>query len=110
MDRTRSGDVKICYVLGANDGVIPMRIQEDGVLTEQERERLADEGLVMAPGVRRRLLDERFLIYNALTTPSAHLWISWAQADEEGKSLLPSEVIRQVKQPVPWHPCLSGRW
>jgi helicase-exonuclease AddAB, AddB subunit len=104
MDRTRSGDVKICYVLGANDGVMPMRIQEDGVLTEQERERLAEEGLVMAPGVRRRLLDERFLIYNALTTASHHLWISWAQADEEGKSLLPSEVIRQVKQLFPGIP------
>ncbi|SFF00148.1 DNA helicase/exodeoxyribonuclease V, subunit B [Paenibacillus catalpae] len=104
MDRTRSGDVKICYVLGANDGVMPMRIQEDGVLTEQERERLAEEGIVMAPGVRRRLLDERFLIYNALTTASHHLWISWAQADEEGKSLLPSEVIRQVKQLFPGIP------
>ncbi|GLX69174.1 helicase-exonuclease AddAB subunit AddB [Paenibacillus glycanilyticus] len=104
MDRTRSGDVRICYVLGANDGIMPTRVQEDGVLTEQERERLADEGLAMAPGVRRRLLDERFLIYNALTTPSQHLWISWAQADEEGKSLLPSEVIRQVKQLFPGIP------
>ncbi|GGG56187.1 ATP-dependent helicase/deoxyribonuclease subunit B [Paenibacillus radicis (ex Gao et al. 2016)] len=104
MDRTRSGDVKVCYVLGANDGVMPKRIQEDGILTEQERERLADEGLTMAPGVRRRLLDERFIIYNALTTPSSHLWISWAQADEEGKSLLPSEVIRQVKQLFPGIP------
>ncbi|MFX3633685.1 MAG: helicase-exonuclease AddAB subunit AddB [Candidatus Pristimantibacillus sp.] len=104
MDRTRSGDVQICYVLGANDGIMPKRIQEDGVLTEQERERLAEEGLVMAPGVRRRLLDERFIIYNALTTPSRHLWISWAQADEEGKSLLPSEVIRQVKGLFPGIP------
>lgn len=101
MDRTRSGQVKICYVLGANDGIMPMRIQEDGVLTEQERERLAEEGLVMAPSVRRRLLDERFIIYNALTSPSVHLWMSWALADEEGKSLLPSEVIRQIKQLFP---------
>ncbi|WP_341278421.1 helicase-exonuclease AddAB subunit AddB [Paenibacillus sp. FSL H8-0537] len=98
MDRTRSGQVQICYVLGANDGVMPMRFQEDGVLTDQERERLAEEGLVMAPGVKRRLLDERFLIYSALTTPSQHLWMSWSEADEEGKSLLPSEIIRQVRQ------------
>ncbi|MFF2481972.1 helicase-exonuclease AddAB subunit AddB [Paenibacillus sp. NPDC058071] len=102
MDRTRSGAVRVCYVLGANDGIMPGRIQEDGVLTEQERERLAEEGLSMAPGVRRRLLDERFMIYNALTTPSEHLWISWAQADEEGKSLLPSEVIRQIRRLFPF--------
>ncbi|MUT66664.1 helicase-exonuclease AddAB subunit AddB [Paenibacillus sp. NEAU-GSW1] len=101
MDRTRSGDVQICYVLGANDGVMPKRIQEDGVLTEQERDRLSEEGLTMAPSVKRRLLDERFIIYNALTTASRHLWISWSGADEEGKSLLPSEVVRQVKQLFP---------
>ncbi|QHW34942.1 helicase-exonuclease AddAB subunit AddB [Paenibacillus rhizovicinus] len=97
MDRTRSGNILICYLLGANDGVMPQRMKEDGVLTEQERETLESGGLVMAPGVRRKLLDERFMIYNALTTPSRHLWISWPLADEEGKSLLPSEVIRHVK-------------
>jgi ATP-dependent helicase/nuclease subunit B len=104
MDRTRSGHVQICYVLGANDGIMPMRIKEDGILTEAEREKLAEEGMAMAPGVRRRLLDERFLIYNALTTPSRHLWLSWALADEEGKSLLPSEIVRQVRQLYPGIP------
>lgn len=98
MDRTRSGHVQVCYVLGANDGVMPMRVKEDGILTEPERERLAEDGIAMAPGVRRRLLDERFMIYNALTTPSRHLWLSWAQADEEGKTLLPSEIVRLVRQ------------
>jgi len=101
MDRTRSGHIHVCYVLGANDGIMPMRVKEDGILTESERERLADDGIVMAPGVRRRLLDERFMIYNALTTPSKHLWLSWAQADEEGKSLLPSEIVRHVRQLFP---------
>ncbi|CAM4519682.1 ATP-dependent helicase/nuclease subunit B [Paenibacillus endophyticus] len=104
MDRTRSGHIQVCYVLGANDGIMPMRVKEDGILTEAERERLAEDGLAMAPGVRRRLLDERFMIYNALTTPSRHLWLSWAQADEEGKSLLPSEIIRHVKQLFPGMP------
>lgn len=97
MDRTRSGDILVCYLMGASDGVMPQRMQEDGVLTEQERETLENGGLVMAPGVRRKLLDERFMIYNALTTPSRHLWLSWPLADEEGKSLLPSEVIRHLK-------------
>ncbi|WP_308638843.1 helicase-exonuclease AddAB subunit AddB [Paenibacillus silvisoli] len=97
MDRTRSGQVAVCYLLGANDGVMPQRMQEDGVLTEQERETLEYGGLVMAPGVRRKLLDERFMIYNALSTPGSHLWISWPLSDEEGKSLLPSEIIRHIK-------------
>jgi len=101
VDRTRSGEVKVCYVLGANDGVLPMRMQEDGILTEQERDTLADKGLPLAPSVRRRLLDERFMIYNAIAAPSHHLWISYAMADEEGKSLHPSELIRHLRVMFP---------
>jgi len=101
LDRTRSGHVRVCYVLGVNDGVMPMRIQEDGLLTEPERERLIADGLAMAPGARRRLLEERFLIYNAFTAPSHHLWISYSLADEEGKSLHPSEMVRHVRSMFP---------
>ncbi|TVX94307.1 helicase-exonuclease AddAB subunit AddB [Paenibacillus agilis] len=101
MDRTRTGQIKHAYLLGANDGIIPARPIEDGVLTENERDVLLDTGMQLAPGVRRQLLDERFLIYNALTAASHTLWVSYALADEEGKSLLPSEVIRQIRQLFP---------
>lgn len=55
----------------------------------------------LAPGSSRKLLDERFLIYNALTAASSKLWISYAAADDEGKALLPSEVIRQLQVMFP---------
>lgn len=55
----------------------------------------------LAPGSSRKLLDERFLIYNALTTASRKLWISYALADDEGKVLLPSEIIRQLQGMFP---------
>ncbi|MBD2844462.1 helicase-exonuclease AddAB subunit AddB [Paenibacillus sp. IB182496] len=104
MERTRAEAVEVCYLLGAGDGVLPLRMEEDGILTEQERQRLAADGLVMAPGIRRRLLDERFLIYTALTVPRSHLWISYPLADDEGKSLRPSEVLRQLRQLLPGVP------
>lgn len=99
---TRLERVKACYVLGANDGVLPMRVQEDGLLTETERGLLEERGLAMAPGARRRLLDERYLIYNALLTPSHRLWIGYPLADEEGKRLYPSEYAGHLKQLFPW--------
>jgi ATP-dependent helicase/nuclease subunit B len=101
MERTRSGQIRYAFLLGVSDGVIPSRMSEDGVITEAEREWLARSGLTLAPGSRRRLLDERYLIYNAMTAPSEHLWLSYPLADEEGKTLLPSEVIRQVKNLFP---------
>ncbi|TJY43437.1 helicase-exonuclease AddAB subunit AddB [Cohnella pontilimi] len=103
-ERTRSDRVQVVYLLGANDGVLPMRIPENGLLTETEREKLADKGMPMAPGARRRLLDERFMAYLAFTTPSRHLWISWALADDEGQGMLPSEWIGRLRRRFPGLP------
>lgn len=100
-DRTRSGAVKHLFLIGVNEGIMPAALQEEGVFSDQERLRLAEIGLELAPGVARKLLDERFLIYGALTLPSRSLWISYAAADEDGGALLPSEVIRHVRRIFP---------
>ncbi|MCZ8511163.1 helicase-exonuclease AddAB subunit AddB [Paenibacillus filicis] len=101
MDRTRSGQVKHVFIVGVNEGIMPARMTENGVLSEQEREQLTETGLTMAEGSRRKLLDELFLIYCAFCTPSQGLWLSYSLADEEGKTLLPSDVLRQVKKLFP---------
>lgn len=101
MDRTRTTGIKHAFLLGVNDGVIPAVYQEDGIITEQERTVLADSGMELAPGISRKLLDERFLIYNALTSASRHVWVSYPSADDEGKELLPSEVVRHLTRMFP---------
>ncbi|MFD0692831.1 helicase-exonuclease AddAB subunit AddB [Paenibacillus sp. GCM10027628] len=101
MDRTRSSGIRYAYILGVNDGVIPAQMDEKGVLTEAEREVLMDSGLPMADGSRRKLLDEQFIIYTSLTVPGKRLWLSYPLADEEGKSLLPSELIKQLRHLFP---------
>ncbi|MFC5450259.1 helicase-exonuclease AddAB subunit AddB [Paenibacillus aestuarii] len=101
MDRTRSSGIRYAYILGVNDGVIPAQMDEKGVLTEAEREVLTDSGLPMADGSRRKLLDEQFIVYTSLTVPGKRLWLSYPLADEEGKSLLPSELIKQIRHLFP---------
>ncbi len=101
MDRTRPTGVKYAFLLGFNEGVVPAQFKEDGILSEGERSILENAGMELAPGASRKLLDERFLIYNALTTGSRKLWISYATADDEGKALLPSEVIRHLRRMFP---------
>ncbi|MCI3919686.1 helicase-exonuclease AddAB subunit AddB [Paenibacillus sp. TRM 82003] len=101
LDRTRTFGIKRLYLLGVNDGVIPMRPKEKGVVTEAERGRLHAAGLELAPDDRRRLLDERFMLYNALFLPSDGLWVSYALSDPEGASLLPSEWIRTLRLLAP---------
>ncbi len=101
IDRTRFTDVKCGFLLGVNEGVLPSRIQEDGLLNEQDREKLEEQGIQLAPGLKRRLLDEEFLIYHSLSTPSDALWVSCPLADEEGKGLQPSIVMNRLKEMFP---------
>lgn len=97
IDRTRSAQAKVVFVLGANDGVLPAAMSDDGLITEDEREILQQSGLMMAETNRRRLLNEQFLIYTVICSPSQRLWLSYPYADDDGKSMLPSEVIKHVQ-------------
>lgn len=100
-ERTRLSGVKCAFIVGINDGEFPAKPVEDGILTEEERERLQLQGLELAPGSRRQLLDESFLIYLALSSASNYLRLSWPLADEEGHSLVPSVLVNRVNDLFP---------
>lgn len=102
IDRTRSAQVSVAMVLGVNDGVLPQAMNESGIINESEREALTNGGLQLADGARRKLLDEQFLIYTVLCSPSKRLWLSYPLADEEGMTLLASEVIKHTKMLFPY--------
>jgi ATP-dependent helicase/nuclease subunit B len=101
LERSRFTDVKVNFLLGVNDGVIPLKPQDDGLLSEDEREALERNGVLLAPSARRKLLDEQFMIYLALTNGSDRLFVSYALADEEGKTLQPSMVIQRMRDLFP---------
>lgn len=101
LERTRSGNVRVLFLLGANDGVLPSRPAGEAIFTEREREKLDELGFPLSPGARRRLLDEEFLIYVGLTRASNHLWVSYALADEEGRALMPSLLIARLQELFP---------
>lgn len=101
MDRSRPPGLRCTFILGINDGVLPSRPKEDGLLAESERDFLVQVGLELAPGSRQRLLEEEFLIYSAFTSPSEQLHLSYPLADEEGKALLPSILIKRIHSIFP---------
>ncbi len=101
LDRSRFYQVKCSFILGVNDGVLPAKPSEDGILSEDDREALQSLGIEMAPTARENLLDENFLIYMALSSASDYLLVSYPLADEEGKSLVPSILINQLKEMYP---------
>lgn len=101
LEKSRLSDVNIAFVIGLNEGILPAKFSEDGILADEDRERLLTRGLSIAPSSRKRLLDEEFLAYNAFTTASDRLYISYPLANDEGKALIPSSYINRLMEMFP---------
>ncbi|MGD6817726.1 helicase-exonuclease AddAB subunit AddB [Metabacillus sp. 84] len=101
MERSRFYGLKYTFAAGVNDGVIPAKPVEDGILSDEDRELLERNGVAMAPSARQQLLDENFVIYMALVSGSEHLFVSYPAADPEGKTLLPSMMVSRLEELFP---------
>ncbi len=101
LERTRAGNLRALFLLGANDGILPSRPTGEAIFSEEERDTLEARGFTLSPGPRRRLFDEEFFIYIALTGAKELLWVSYSLADEEGRALLPALLISRLQEMFP---------
>lgn len=98
IDRARLMDIDVVFVLGANEGVLPQRVEHEGLLSDTEREAFAQIGYELAPTSKMRLMDELFIAYRAFTSAREKLFVSYSIADEEGKGLFASPYIARIQQ------------
>lgn len=101
VERSKSHEIKALFILGVNDGIFPAQGSNEGILTDDERDRLLALGIEIAKNTRSKIIDENFLIYRTLTTPLEYLRISWPIADQEGKTLRPSIIISRMRKIFP---------
>lgn len=100
--RTRIDDVKVLFLLGANDGVIPKEVSRGGLLTQTDRLYLKDTGMELAPSDREQAFAQRFYLYLMLSKPSGKLFVTYSLLDNAGASRVPSYLIRTLKTLFPY--------
>ena len=98
---SRACESKVLLILGANGGVFPSASASEGILTDADRIALGAADITLAPTVRQKAIDERFLVYKALTKPSERLYISYAMSNAEGGALIPSPVVGTLRKIFP---------
>jgi ATP-dependent helicase/nuclease subunit B len=101
IDRSRISGIKCSFLVGVNEGVWPLKPPADGMINEVERELLASHGMKLADTSKRQLLDDWFYMYLAFTSASDYLWVSYPLSDAEGKSKMPSQLIKRVEDMFP---------
>lgn len=98
IESIKSHNIKVLYIIGANDGIIPSQSLDEGILSDSEREILNSLGLELAPTTRDKVFQEQFLLYTTLTRTNKYLNISYPIADYEGKAMRPSIIISRLKK------------
>lgn len=98
LERTRLDAIKVLFLIGTNDGVIPAKPENTGILTENERLHLKESDFALAPGVRERSFMQRFYLYLMLSKPSQKLFVSYYALDESGDAARPSYLVNVIKR------------
>ena len=99
--RSRLPQVKALLLLGANENVLPGRLNEDGVLSDDERRVLSKQGIQLAPDGLTRALADYFSVYGVLTKPSSFLYVSCYLSELDGKAVFPSPVMHRIGELLP---------
>lgn len=100
IERTRLNHIRILFFIGVNDGIIPKAANAGGIISEYERELLAEK-MELAPGAREQAFIQRFYLYRNLTKPSEKLYVSYAKVDSEGKAIRPSYLTGVLRKLFP---------
>ena len=101
MERTRLKQVKALFFLGINDGKIPKQTGSGGILSDIDREFLAQGDFELAPTPRQQMFIQKFYLYLNVTKPSHKLYLSYAKLNMEGKSMKPSYFVGNIYKLFP---------
>lgn len=101
IERTRLDHIRILFFVGVNDGNIPKTDQGGGLISQMERERLAQYQIELAPSGRERVFIQKFYLYLNLTKPQEKLYLTYAQLDTSGQSIRKSYLISTMEKLFP---------
>lgn len=93
IERSKSRHVKAMFLIGLNDGVIPKKFGDEGIILDDEKKLLKEEGLDLKTDSTSIMERDQFSTYVALSKATNKLFISYSSSDGEGKSLRPSVYI-----------------
>ncbi|MBQ0043229.1 MAG: PD-(D/E)XK nuclease family protein [Lachnospiraceae bacterium] len=101
IERTRLDEIKVLFFAGVNDGNIPKGSSSGGIISDYDRDFLADNDFQLAPTPKQQMFIQRLYLYMLLTKPADEIILSYAHVDNEGKTIRPSYLINILKKMYP---------
>lgn len=101
VQRSRIKDVKVVFLVGVNDIYIPGASSGGGILSEYDREKITENGAVLAPGAKEKTYIQKFYLYLILTKPLNQVYLTYSKTSADGKAIRPSYLISEVTKLFP---------
>lgn len=95
-DTLRVENVRASILLGLCEGDFPRAINDDGILTEADKEALEAYGVILQSRERLRSSEELFYVYRAISKPSAFLSLFTIAKQTDGSAKTPSLAFNRV--------------
>lgn len=107
--RTRLDQIRVLFIVGVNDGVIPKRAKRSQIINDREKERLEALGLSMAPTEKINSYTEQFYLYQNMTKPTDALHLSYVSMSTGNDPMRPSYILDRINRIFPEIGRLPGK-
>ncbi len=94
--RTRLDNIKVLFIIDANEGIIPSNPSSTGIISEKEKEKLLALGVELAPTDKVNSFVEQMYLYSNMTAPSEKLYISYTNMSSDNNPLGPSYIVERL--------------
>ncbi len=101
LDRSKTHNIKILFVIGMNDGILPAIMKDEGFLSDKDREILKENEIELAKTTIEQLYENQFSIYKTFSMPQEKIYFSYPVCDKEGSALRKSILITKIKKIFP---------
>ncbi len=94
--------IRAMLVLGLCEGEFPQSIQDEGLLSDTEKDLLNDYGIELDSRANRRMSNELLYVWQAFSKPTDILHISYNTSTPDGQPRSSSTAIARVKALLPY--------
>ncbi|WP_094233279.1 PD-(D/E)XK nuclease family protein, partial [Mogibacterium pumilum] len=101
MIRTRPGPLKAMVVLAANEGVLPMEPNSEGIFSVDEKKFFKEHNFPIGHLDELKMTEENVAMYRLISKPYERLYISWSLSDSEGQDCKPSSLVDAFRAALP---------
>lgn len=100
-ERMRPKSPKVTFVIGANEGVFPSSKSGNGLFSDNELAKLKSAGINLPFYDIDTAVDEQYLAYCALCSPSQSLYVSYSTASLAMEEKEPSVIVENLLKIFP---------